>query len=159
MPKLLTATHVIAAILFAAFVTHAVPAAAQETNPFVGTWGTSQMLQNGGSGTAFMDVYANGTFHLAALAAGPPGSNVSSGQVWHFCGTYQFNQTTLQTMYTGYSPHLCSMGVCQQPPVPINQPQTLQYQFPNPNELILSDGTHYVRQPSNPYPLPPNGCT
>jgi len=42
--------------------------------------------------------------------------------------------------------------------MPLNQPMNAQYQFPNPNEPLIFDGTHYVRAPSDPFPLPPNGC-
>jgi hypothetical protein len=144
--------------LFAVVFSASLPACAQQ-NPFVGTWSSSLMLPQGGGGVAYLDLYPDGTFHLAAESAGPPGSGVSSGFVWHFCGRYQFNQSVLETTYLAYSPHLCGMGMCEPPPVPLNRPQMSGYTFPNLNELQLSDGTHYVRAPANPFPLPPNGCS
>jgi len=126
------------------------PAVAQQ-NPFVGTWGTSMMLPNGSGYAAFVDFYPNGALHLSGVVT-------SGGQILHMCGAYQFDQTILETVFNAYTPHLCSMGMCEPPPLPLDQPISSQYQFPNPNELLVSDGTHYVRQPSNPFPLPPTGC-
>lgn len=126
------------------------PLAAQQ-NPFVGTWGTSLRLRNGSGYAAFVDFYANGALHLSGVVTG-------GGQPIHLCGRYQFNQTTLETVYSGYTPKLCAMGACEPPPLALNEPTSLQYQFPNANELITSDGSHYVRQPRNPFPLPSSGC-
>jgi hypothetical protein len=136
--------------LFAALAACPMPVAAQQ-NPFVGTWGTSLVLPNGAGYSAFVDFYPNGALHLSGVVT-------SGGQPVHLCGSYQFNQTTLVTVFRDYTPKMCAMGLCEGPPLPLNQPMTATYQFPNPNELITSDGTHYVRQPSNPFPLPPTGC-
>jgi hypothetical protein len=125
--------------------------AGAQQNPFVGTWSTSNRLPNGSGYAAFVDFYPNGALHLSGVVT-------NGGQPSHLCGSYQFSQMTLQTMFTSYSPHLCLGAICEPPPIPLNQPMSAQYQFPNPNELLLSDGTHYVRAPSNPFPLPPNGC-
>jgi hypothetical protein len=149
MLKSATAFGFIVLGMLAALVTSALPAAAQQ-NPFVGTWGTSLMLPNGAGYSAFVDFYPNGALHLSGVVT-------NGGQPVHLCGSYQFNQTTLITVFRSYSPKRCSMGICEGPPLPLNQPMTVTYQFPNPNELVTSDA-HYVRQPSNPFPLPPTGC-
>jgi hypothetical protein len=122
-----------------------------QQNPFVGTWSTSVRLPNGSGYAAFLDFHPNGALHLSGVVT-------NGGQPLHLCGSYRFNQMTLQTMYTAYSPRLCLGGICEPPPIPLNQSMIAQYQFPNPNELLISDGTRYVRAPSNPFPLPPNGC-
>jgi hypothetical protein len=125
--------------------------AAAQQNPFVGTWGTSLRLPNGSGYAAYVDFYPNGALHLSGVVT-------NGGQPVHLCGSYQFNQTTLQTQFTAYSPRLCLGGICEPPPLPLNQPMTSQFEFPNANELLMSDGTRYVRAPSNPFPLSPNGC-
>jgi hypothetical protein len=144
-----------AAVQFAVYVMFAVlpgglaPAAAQQ-NPFVGTWGSSLVLLNGSGFAAFVDFYPDGGLHLSGLVT-------NGGQPLHL-GNYQFDQTQLQTTFIEYTPKLCLMGMCEPPPIPLNQPTITQYQFPNPNELLLSNVDHYVRQPVNPFPLPPAGC-
>ena len=140
----------LAGVAFASVAGLPAPAAAQH-NPFVGTWGTSVVLRNGSGYSAFVDFYPNGALHLSGVVT-------SGGQPTHLCGTYQYNQTMLITLFTSYTPKLCAMGVCEPPPLPLNQATTASYQFPNPNELLTSDGTHYVRQPANPFPLPSTGC-
>ena len=109
------------------------------------------MLRNGAGYAAYVDFYANGGLHLSGVVT-------NGGQPIHLCGTYQFNQAQLETVFTGYTPKLCAMGVCEPPPLPLNQPTVSQYRFPNPNELLMADGTHYTRAPANPFPLPPTGC-
>src|SRR5579862_3871744 len=107
-------------------------AAGAQQNPFVGTWGTSMRLPNGSGYAAYVDFYPNGALHLSGVVT-------NGGQPLHLCGSYQFNQTTLQTVFTAYSPHLCLGGVCEPPPIPLNRPVNGQYQFPNLNELLISD--------------------
>jgi hypothetical protein len=125
--------------------------AGAQQNPFVGTWSTSLRLPNGSGYAAFLDFYPNGALHLSGVVT-------NGGQPLHMCGSYQFNQTTLQTTFMAYSPHLCVGGMCEPPPMALNQPMAAQYRFPNSNELLISDGTHYVRAPANPFPVPPTGC-
>jgi hypothetical protein len=122
-----------------------------QQNPFVGTWSTSLRLSNGSGFAAYLDFYPNGALHLSGVVTGV-------GQPSHLCGSYQFNQTTLQTVYTAYTPRLCAGPVCDPPAIPLDQPFVEQYQFPNPNELLTSGGSRYVRAPGNPFPLPPTGC-
>src|SRR5487761_326366 len=144
MPARAKIMPVAAAILFAALVAQSAPAAAQQQNPFVGTWGTSLRLPNGSGYAAFVDFYANGAVHLSGVVTG-------GGQPIHLCGAYRFTATALGVVYNNSTPKLCSMGMCEPPPVALNQPQTMQYRFPNANELLLSTGDHYVRQPANPF--------
>ncbi len=136
-----------AVLLLLAFAQSAVA----QQNPFVGTWSTSLRLPNGSGYSAFVDFYPNGALHLSGVVT-------SGGQPLHLCGSYRFDQMVLQTVFTAYAPHLCAMGMCEPPPLPLNQPMNAQYQFPNSNVLVISDGTHYVRAPGNPFPLPPSGC-
>ena len=146
MPKAAKTPPVLVATLFAALMSGAVPAAAQQ-NPFVGTWSTTQAR---GNITAYVDFYANGALHLSGVVTG-------GGQPSHVCGSYRFNQSTVEIVYNSYTPRVCGPMACD-PMVPMNQPQMLGYQFPNPNELQFSDGSLYVRARSNPFPLPATGC-
>jgi hypothetical protein len=144
MRKSTTAVQFAVYVMFAVLAGGLAPAAAQQ-NPFVGTWGSSLVLPNGAGYAAFADFYPNGALHLSGVVT-------NGGQPLHLCGSYQFDQTQLQTAFTDYTPKLCLMGMCEPPPIPLNQPTITQYQFPNPNELLLSNGDHYVRQWS------PTGC-
>lgn len=150
MSKPANAMRFVIAILLAALVGG--PAVAQQ-NPFVGTWGESGRTLNGkGIYAAYWDFYPNGTMHSSRGASG-------AGPITHLCGAYRFNQSALEIEWNSYTPKLCAPGgLCEPPQVKLNQPQTLQYQIANPNELLLSDGDHFTRQPGNPWPLPPNGC-
>jgi hypothetical protein len=146
MLRSVNAAHVVIAILLAGLLSRPTPAAAQQ-NPFVGTWSTTQAR---GNITAYVDFYANGAIHLSGVVA-------SGGQPAHVCGTYGFNQSAVQIVFNSYTPRVCGLMACD-PMVPMNQPQTLGFQFPNPGVLQFSDGSVYVRAPSNPFPLPPTGC-
>jgi len=147
MSKCAKALFLFSALQFVALVAQLMPASAQQ-NPFLGTWSTTQA---NGRITAFVDFFANGALHLSGPVTGPSG-----GYIFHECGTYHFNpaQSTYEVVFTSYFPILAG----EPGPNNLNIPLRLQYQFPNPDLLIFSDGGRYVRQPSNPWPVPPNGC-
>jgi hypothetical protein len=122
--------------------------ASAQQNPFIGTWGTSLTVYGGGF-AAFWDLYPDGTMHLSGVVT-------NGGQVLHEWGTYQLDaaHATISYVFTRYEPRLCSMGVCEPGPPNINQPATSSYRFANPDQFIMSDGTVYTRQPTNPFPAP-----
>jgi hypothetical protein len=150
MSRTVTATHIIVALLFAALGSRPTPAVAQE-NPFLGTWSTSQKTLSGDPITAYFDFYANGAVHIGGVAP-------KTGSVTHLCGSYQFNQATVQFTFSSYTPRVCGLAACDPIGIPLNTPIQRGYQFPNPNLLIFSDDARYVRESANPFPLPPTGC-
>jgi hypothetical protein len=137
----------VASVLFVGLPLQMLVANAQQ-NPFVGTWSSTQAS---GSITAYVDYFENGTLHLSGPVSSPTG-----GSILHECGAYQFNpaQSTLQFVFSSYGP----ITPGEPGPLDLNQVKVLQYQFPNPDLLLFSDGSRYVRQPGNPWPMPRNGC-
>ena len=148
LPRIQNILFAVAVILLTGFSAHMLTVANAQQNPFVGTWSTTQA---NGAISAYVDYFPNGTMHLAG-----PVSSPSGGTILHECGRYQVNpaQSTIQFVFTSYAPYLPG----ENGPGNINQPQVLGYQFANPNLLVFSDGSRYVRQPGgNPWPAP-NGC-
>jgi hypothetical protein len=122
--------------------------AAAQDNPFVGIWSTSVVTWGGGM-AVLVDFYPNGRLHLSGLVT-------AGGEPLHEWGTYQVDarQSVLRYVFQAYAPRKCINGYCEPGPPNINVPVVVQYSFPNPNQVIFSDGAVYVRQRSNPYPDP-----
>ena len=148
MPGLAKTLSAFACVLLAGLSAQTRAAEAQE-NPFIGTWSTTQ--SNGNiTVSAFFDYFPNGTLHMSG-----PVSSQTGGFIFHECGNYLFNpaQSTLSFVFRTYT------ALPGEPAPPnIGQVQSVQYQFPNPNEFLFSDGTRYVRQPSNPWPRTAGTC-